>query len=593
MAKVLLRTGKILIGTLVVFIFLLVLFGFWSKAISQDTESSDPNTSDLDSVEIIGDSHYRALLSQHKQEIIPRRGPNRRVWEIRHRYGVVDVQAGTAEVEEEVSTIIEMGSGICYLDDTNNWQVTEAKWHQTDNGFIMDQAGYQLAIGPTLDSWLEYTVDGITLSLRPAFILAEDNLNQEILSVRQEDVAGYIDPNNPSRLVFEDAFGEGIDLELCVYPDQYHQNVVFHTLPQASGILKNEKINYEIHTELDMENYVNDGMIEIVFGKDTRFTPDQIPTMETNKEDIRFMQGFVENDQEYEYSLHRFSDSKVFDQSLKHRAVASKRLYQDDSGHVYLAESLGHDFFEQAEYPVTWDYQTVNGYWDPNDNVWYADTTYFISSDLTVDEGELWIEPGTFVKFDSNAKLKTNGAGKIIARGKPYKKIVFCGAGNPYNGETISGQTNWNWDGLEVGNASELEHCYLFHADLGIKFTGVPAIPFRNSHIAACDTGILIEEDAVDPNSTFKIFNNIINAAHGSAIEINGGGGKILEPFIMIHLITIPITLQIHRTRTVRFSISITMGIMIILQTRTMWLWENTMWKCLKTLCMMMTYLCC
>ena len=543
MAKVIIRAGKILVGIVIFFVFFVMLFGLWSRAISQSTEILDPNTfsdsateiiddSHSDSaIEIIGDSQYRTLLSEEKEEDIQQRGPNRRVWQLKRRYAVVDTVVATADVEEDVSSIVEMGSGICYQDDMNTWQITEAQWRQTDYGFVMDKADYQLAIGPTLDSWLEYTVDGITLSLRPAFLRANDGVNSETLSSRQSGIHGYIDPNDLSRLVFEDAFGEGIDLELYVSSDRFHQNVIFHTIPQVSGMLNEQKIAYEIHTELDMEEYIDDGMIDVNVGREVRFPVDLLNPTGFTKKEIRFKQRFMENDHEYEYDLHRFGESKIFDSLLQHQTTASKKLYQDELSHTYLVESLDKEFFDKAEYPVIWDYQTINGYWDPNDNLWYANTTYYISSDLTVDEGELWIEPGAVIKFNEDTKLSTSGDGKIIARGKPYQDIIFTSKYDSCHGESVDtskSPSKTDYIGLEIGKDSIIEHCIILHCEIGLRVKGAPGGAIQHNHIHNNKTCILVDPNVIDPNESLLIFNNNLNGGNDYAIRCTGTLGPII-----------------------------------------------------------------
>ena len=139
-----------------------------------------------------------------------------------------------------------------------------------------------------------------------------------------------------------------------------------------------------------------------------------------------------------------------------------------------MVETVSYDFFQEARYPVVWDYETRNGNFDPNDDIWYAHNTYYISSDYTIDEETLRIEPGTFVKFNDDTKISTSGMGKLIARGKPYLPIVFTHKNDEDNGEFIaSGSFDTDsFEGLEIGDDSELEYCFIMWGGTGVKMTG-------------------------------------------------------------------------------------------------------------------------
>ena len=524
MAKVILRAGKVFVTLIVLLILIsIAVFSFWANAQSgQDTyAAADPNESELIAV---GDT-----VSEVRAEVADGRGHNRRVWEVIREIAVSDEQDGEVLVEESVTRVIEVGTGICYLDDQDQWQVTDTSWYATDNGFAMDRAGYELEIGFTIDSWLKYTVEGEVMHLRPDAVVAFDSQRVEYIAQLDGDVEGIIDPNDASRLVFYDAFGEGIDLELQARPAGFHQNVIFHGKPELSKDFDIADTQIHLFTELDLDDYSRDGMMDVDVGKNVRLGTAEIVDTEPTLEDIKFVKLFVENDELYEYDLHRFTSSKVFD-SGKERTVARKGLVQDERGRTFLVETLDHAFFQKATYPVIWDYETVSGNFDPDDGPWYANSTYYVSDDFEVDEGELRIEPGTFVKFNTGKKLFTSGTGKIIARGEPLLFIYFTSKNDDYNGEIIDSSSGTkapgDWKGIEVGTGSELEYCRVYWAEKGLSIKGDLGMPFRHSRVAGCSDCAL--EITSDPNVTStEVFNNVFNYAGNAGVRVCGSDGDV------------------------------------------------------------------
>ena len=298
------------------------------------------------------------------REIPEKRDANHRHWEIVKEIEVVDPVTREVSVKEEISRIAEVGSGICYKDEYDNWQVTDASWRQTDTGFVMDTAGYKLEIGNTINEWLHYVVGDTDMFLRPGGIIASDGTNEAEVAVLNTTAAGAIDPDDPSRLIFQNAYGPGIDLELQVNPDGYHQNIIFNTPFEISGNFDRARTRVHVQTELTLDDYIiNQGMGIITDKEEFVDLPEDFRSQSTYG-NIEFVKLEEEDGVVYGYDRFYFAESKVFDNKLisnRVQTVAKKQLRQNSRGASLLVEILDMNFFDSAEYPVTWDYRTKSG----------------------------------------------------------------------------------------------------------------------------------------------------------------------------------------------------------------------------------------
>ena len=186
----------------------------------------------------------QAKLSVYKQELlkekpiwaeqVSHRDKNNRVWEITKWQEEIAPETNEPNVVEVKSLVREKGCGICYKNENADWQITDASWRQTNTGFVMDKANYALEMGSTADSLLDYEINGETLALKADSIRIYDG--KDILPYASVNSSqGYIDPNDKSKLVYPNAFGEGIDLEIKAAPDSFHQNVIFKN--NAKGMI--------------------------------------------------------------------------------------------------------------------------------------------------------------------------------------------------------------------------------------------------------------------------------------------------------------------------------------------------------------------
>ena len=314
--------------------------------------------------------------------------------------------------------LLRVGCGICYQNDQEDWQVTEAAWQKTDDGFVMNTAGYKLEIGNTVNNWLHYVISDSDIYLRPSGIYASDGTNEQEISTLNLAACGQIDPEDNSRLIFADAYGAGIDLELQVLPDGYHQNIIFRNKPVVPSHFSLENTEIQVKTELSLDDYVKNQGVKI---KTNDVEIDAIKGgSKTNKTrgDIRFVKSSEKNGKTVDKEKFRFADSKIFDSKSKNTQlsdVAQKHLQNNSTGESYLIETISHDYFQKANYPVTWDYQSKNGLFT-EDEIWHAGDTWYVGN-VTLDDGvTLNIEPGAVVKFGLFASLDASSGTSVGQR---------------------------------------------------------------------------------------------------------------------------------------------------------------------------------
>ncbi len=469
------------------------------------------------------------VLSKKVYELEDRRNENCRIWQVEREVEIVDPGTKEKLVDTIVTDIVEMGNGICYQDEGGGWQVTVPHWRATQDGFVMDTAGYQLAMGRNIGSWLRCTAGGEEMQLRPSVVEAGNDYNAEVVAKLVSEVEGYIDPEDPSRLVFEGAFGKEIDLELVARSDGYGQNVIFHNQPNLPRGMELSKSDISIRTELNLDT-TTDGDIKISLNQQEGMDWRKELPAESTLEEIEIYKEVDEEGGKVRQVCHQFAASRVYDDSGEMEIKAFKKLQRGRDDKTYLVETLEGEYLEQANYPVTWDYETKYGSLTSN-TVWYAKSTYYISDNLLVNGCTLWIEPGTVVKFNNAKKISTSNGGVIIAQGNPHMPIVFTSKYDADNGEAVSSGTLTAgiYQGLEAGANSAFEFCRVQWASVGIKVLGQPVVPIQHCYFHACSTGISIPSD-YSSTEELLIFNNLFawGTAGMTGIKVDGSVGDIV-----------------------------------------------------------------
>jgi RHS repeat-associated protein len=490
MAKKIMRAGKILV-------LLSVLLAFLGAGVSVVTKpfvvlqpTADPNQADT--------GLRQVLLSQTYTELVEERTGNQRVWIVKSRYGVADTKAGTAYEYEKVGRIVEVADGLCYQDAQGVLQPAEPQWKKTDQGFVLDKAGYGLNAGLQSDSWLVYQLEGKTFQFKPSGIRAEQETTSELLA-SMVSVAGQIDPEDSSRLIYKDAFGAGIDLEYQALRGGYHQNVIFRQKPSFKPEVLSGKLTIQTEMAGDGINTSTSTVHCEVSSSDIDIanTSNLLSEADANQEEIAFIESITKDGKTKDKKIFHFAESNIYQngrQQGRPDFIAQKQMKKNPDGKTYLVESLDVSSLQTASYPLVWDYQTVSGPLTGN-NVWYANNTYYLSGSVTVaDGGTLTIEPGTVIKSYNYANnLTSTGTGKIVAVGKPLLPIIFTSKDDDSFGEVISGSDGspMAYDGgsLCLRSGSEAQFCRMMYWDHGISYLSSNAV-LKNCVIYQCAYGI-------------------------------------------------------------------------------------------------------
>ena len=484
---------------------------------------ADPNT--IVSSPVLEESVVVKTADGTWTELIGQRNSNTRVWEV--------IKDG------ERSVVHEVGGGVCYKDARGKWRVSDTSWTATADGFVMDKAGYKLEIGKTAGSLMKYYVDGRKLKVRPSALLADDNGKAVKIAQLDAAVTGQIGTNNPNKLVFANAFGTGIDLEIEAKPGGYHQNVIFHQKPTFPKGLDPATTKMRLFTEMDLDGYENSraGTVGLQLGRlkkaealnlndpntlsaESAFeevSVSQLANTKRTRGNIRFMADDGTGNKRMSHFLGR---SDIFTinsgtNGVEHKniATAEKEFIRNvNDGRTYLVETLDASVLEQATYPVIWDYHNISS--DLSGNVlWKSGETYYVSSEISVGSGNtLTIESGVVVKFAGSAGISANG-GTITAQGKPYLPIIFTSKDHDDYGEIIPGSTGSPYPshgGIEIEAGSTFEHCDVYYASSGLTVKNRPAIPVRHNYFARCQQAICVDVSG-SVSGSIDIFNNLIS----------------------------------------------------------------------------------
>ncbi|OHB61556.1 MAG: hypothetical protein A2Y12_00530 [Planctomycetes bacterium GWF2_42_9] len=433
MARIILRAGRIIVKIIVPLVVLsLILYSAYLLAFAKAENTQTPSTENF--------SLKKPVWTESENQ----RDKNTRIWQITKWQEEIAPETNEPNMVAVKSNVVEKGCGICYKDSNNQWQITDTSWRQTANGFVMDKANYALEIGQAANSTLIYTIDGEVVNLKASSIKIREGLNEIILATVTDAVC-HIDPDNKSKLIYSNGFGDGIDLEIEAQADGFHQNVIFRNKPVLPVDLNSKNAEIKLYTEIVIHS-TGSGQAEI-------------PITTKSKDNI-------------EFGSHRFVESKILQNSngkMLSFAEADKQL-KEENGNTFLIESLKFSELEEANYPVVWDYQNKSG--TLNSEEWYADATYYIVDNITMTSGaELKIEPGTVIKFNNSKSINAE-SGKLTAQGRPYEYIVFTTKNDDTIGELISGSNHnpaaGDWNGLYINYDSNIEFCKMAYCVNGI-----------------------------------------------------------------------------------------------------------------------------
>lgn len=469
-------------------------------------------------------------------EDLSQRNSNGRVWGITKWQKEINPQTNESNNVCIKSYIREVGCGICYKDSNDNWQVTDTSWKQTENGFVMDKAGYSLKIGKTANALLYYDLEGDILTLKADSIKIYDGQNISSFASINE-TKGFIDPNNKTILIYPNAFGNSIDLEIQAQPGGFHQNVIFRNKFNLPAGIQKEKAKIFLYTQLGLEEYLrnsqSNGSVVKLSRDQKNITAASLDISQFSKSNIDFV---VEKEGMKTVTRHSFANSEIMQNSkmgkLKKWTVADKQIIRDIENKTYLVESLDYSKMNEAIYPVVWDYQTVSGPINAP-TAWYADATYYVSQDIILGSGiELKIEPGTIIKFNTGKKIDASN-GKLTAKGNPYEYIIFTSKYDSTMGDNISTgtPTKSDWNGLYLSGTSKIDFCKIAYMENGIncQLSGNVYCEVANSIIQNCYYYMVNVTDTSNvTGGTLQIKNNLMN--NSSSCETGIGIGLSTDP---------------------------------------------------------------
>lgn len=548
----------------------LVLLGLFFSTTSEQALADNPTSNEIQ----ISDSNSIAGIID-RQEIISARDQNTRVWEITKLVDTEDPDTGEIIQEEVTSYIREKGCGICYKDQNEQWQSTDTTWRETEDGFVMDRAGYALDMGLGVADTLYYLIDDQQLDIRASRLEADNGLSSQIIATVNPNATGSIDPSRPNVLLFTDAFGSGIHLELEANPDGFHQNVIFDQKPTLPAGFDVEQTKLKLYTQMDFDRYVQDAnslsnfdikvnllqkeqlslsnSLESIssfdpnsFGSSvtsdmTSISPLKKTTIDLENLGTEFTEPinqdieFEINNGEESFVSFRLAESKILKavdthsaEKYKQIAAAKKQIIRDSfDNKTYLVESLDASVVMDSEESVIWDYHTISGT-ITSDEIWSSDFTYYLASDVTVNGATLKIEPGSIIKLGNNVELNAT-SGQLQAVGKPYEYIYLTSVHNDQIGEIISGVSTGNpasgdWDSIQVNSNSEIQFCKMSYGTFGVGMGDILANNVLIAHNVISDMEsfgiyILIEEYETGYYD-INVFNNLFTDISYSSIGI-------------------------------------------------------------------------
>jgi hypothetical protein len=444
------------------------------------------------------------VTSERWEEVVECRNDHMREWRVVREAEWTDPETGETVTDESISTVREVGSNLCYRDGEGRWAPTVAEWEAVWNGFKIDRSNHKLYFGLTLGTPYVHVVRGHQLAMRPNSLWLSDGTQSVLIGVTDPSVVGCVDPHDPSKLVFPDAFGReaGADLEFIFEKSAFHQNVVLRApIPVPDG-MDAEQTKLYVYTEIALDDVLLAPEVKLRFdGQQVVAASDGAITPQSEDKPIEFCH--VENlgkENERELPLIAFAASDVFDGADK-ATRAERQLWRDPSNsQTYLVERLPCSFLDEAAYPVTLDYQTISSA-IADDTVWRADATYYVSAAVNVGSGKtLTIEPGTVVKFDSDASITTGSGARIVAQGEAYNYIVFTSKNDDASGEKISGSSGTpqaaDYDEpihITSDGASDcvVEYCKIGYAGSGL-YVEQDIGTARNCIIHTCTTGLYL-----------------------------------------------------------------------------------------------------
>ena len=373
-------------------------------------------------------------------EVVEGRNLNQRLWRSTEEVQEVDKLTGQVVTRENVSQIVEVGDFLCYQDASGAWAPSAPRWRPEVGAFRSEGTGYEVIAPSTAGEFFRYfpADDDREVVFRPNGLSLLDGASQVPLRTVVPTAAGRLSAIDPMRLIYADALGDGIDIEIELTPSGFHQNVLFR---KAIEFEKTAGVSLLLETEFNLDEFTGAGGRSMIVAGEAEPVPALgAVSAEATEGEISFCRG----EQDTVQAVWAFGPSRVYETAggrLEEKAVAKKRFARREG--TYLQELLPSEVLANAAakgaLPLVWDFDIIQNPINTN-TVWRGGRTYWVKS-CTVSNATtaitLTIEPGVTVKREPGTTLAISTNAKLIAVGEPYAMITFTSAGDANCGEVV------------------------------------------------------------------------------------------------------------------------------------------------------------
>jgi len=470
------------------------------------------------------ESAYWRVVERSRDELVELRNDHTREWKVTTEVERTDPETEEAVTETVVSRVREVGSNLCYRDAQGGWQPTVPEWEALPAGFACERSGHRIYFGGTIGAGYTNAVAGKAIVMRPKGLVLSDGVHSITVGEPDTNATGRIDERNPSRLVFADAFGDGLDadIEYVLECAAFHQNVVLREATALPDGFNAATAKLYVFTEIGLDAALADGSVslhsggdDVLVGVDGDITPASARAPMSLRQAL-----YDESGQLVSRGLLSFARSRVYDSAAgtRNQTLAVRRLWRDATdGRTYLVEQVPYAWLAAATYPVTLDPTTKSDEIDTE--TWTADATYHVTGTVTVGESKtLTIEPGTVIKFADDTSIDvTESEAKIVAAGEPFRYIVFTSEEDDESGEDLTeGRTGTPAagdyaDAIVIG-ADASDECEIAYCKIGYASDAIE-IDLDIGTIAHCIMRDCVDGIVMGDGSAPDVFNCLFDCS--------------------------------------------------------------------------------
>ena len=459
-------------------------------------------------------------------EVVEGRGLNQRLWRSTEWVEEVDPSTGQVIPQKRVSRVTEVGDFLCYRDAKAEWTPSTPRWETDGASFRAAGVGYQVVAPATVGEVLRYLPagDDREVHFRPNGLSLVEGETQTPLRSVVPTTGGELSATDPTKLVYANALGDGIDIEIELTASGFHQNVLFRKeLPLA----KTDGVSLLLETEMNLDDLAGvDGRAVAAGGVELSTEAATDPSAEAREDQI----AFLRQEDGVTRESWSFGASRVFTTAggvAKETAVAKKKLARREG--TYLQETLPGevltDAVEKGALPLVWDFVTIQNPINQT-TVWRGGYTYWVKNctvSNTTTPITLTIEPGATIKREMGTTFAISTNAKLIAIGEAYAPITFTSANDAKCGEVVTGAgANRPSRLVEILNGSTagstVRYCKFTRGQSSLLYLTVGSInPIENSVFLTEIAGAIAVE-AYPPSGTMfglTVRNNLFASPAG------------------------------------------------------------------------------